>query len=117
MKQKILIVSLLFIVSMISFSCNRVESTANCIGEAMIMSITHTANGTNPKEITYTLKYNGNETISSIEWDFGDGQKTTTTDKVVTHVYSAGGNYTLRAGVRLNGGQCTVYPTINIVVN
>lgn len=54
-------------------------------------------------------------TIRSYEWDFGDGQSTTTTGGLTTHRYSAAGNYrvTLRV-VATNGDQGTTVNDVRV---
>jgi len=48
--------------------------------------------------------YDPDGLIVSYRWNFGDGNVTTTTDKIVTHTYTSPGNYTVTLTVTDNDG-------------
>ena len=48
--------------------------------------------------------YDPDGTIEKYEWDFGDGNTTTTTEEIITHSYSSSGNYNVNLTVTDDGG-------------
>jgi parallel beta-helix repeat protein len=48
--------------------------------------------------------YDPDGTIESYRWDFGDGNVTTVTEPIVTHIYTAQGTYTVNLTVTDNDG-------------
>lgn len=58
----------------------------------------------------FTFTADSFTTISSIEWDFGDGN--TGNGLTVNHTYSAPGTYTVKAILTINGARVTVFKSV-----
>lgn len=78
--------------------------------------VTVTERGTVPLQLTSTINgfivsFNASAsggfsgTIRTYDWDFGDGQSTTTTGPTTSHRYSSAGNYVVRVSVVTTTGQ------------
>ena len=65
------------------------------------------------RNATFTFPDPRNE-ISSYEWDFGDGSKSTEPNP--THQYAASGNYTVTLEVTLKNGSHKILPTRKITI-
>ena len=92
-------------------SCNKIVDCVN--------SISADADATNAKRYTFTPNYNGSHKVIQVEWDFGDGQKQTTTGKeAVTHVYTNSGNKMVKASIssKYKKTTCTTTPEKTITV-
>jgi len=60
--------------------------------------------------------YDPDGTIKSYTWDFGDGNITTTTKPIITHVYHTIGNYTVTLNVTDNDGlTASTSKTVKII--
>ncbi len=60
--------------------------------------------------------YDPDGTIKSYTWDFGDGNITTTTNPVITHVYNTVGNYTVTLNITDNDGlTASTSKTVKII--
>lgn len=105
-------------------SCRRiaekvVEGSLDCLSENLLTSLTLKKSDTDPKTISFAVTYSGKNTLTSVEWDFGDGHKTTTTSNhTVTHTYEKAGSYAMRASVKINSkeSECTSYHTKNVTI-
>lgn len=51
-----------------------------------------------------SISYDRDGSITSYKWDFGDGNVTTVTNPIITHIYVAQGTYTVRLTVTDNDG-------------
>lgn len=76
MKSRIISLSLLFFILLTINSCRRVEeSIVDCLGESILTSLRHNTSASNVKQVDFEISYSGEKTVTSIEWDFGDGTK------------------------------------------
>lgn len=62
-----------------------------------------------------TASYSENGNITSYEWDFGDGNTTTIKDPIITHKYTASGNYSVTLNITDNRNLSNT-TTVNINV-
>ena len=78
-------------------SCGKI---VDCAVDNSFNSISATADATNVKRYTLTPNYSGSRDVIKVDWDFGDGQKQTTTGKeAVTHVYTSSGSKVVKATI------------------
>lgn len=125
MKSIFFKILLLFGVVITLLSCRRtaekvVEGSMECLNENLLTSLTAKMSDTDPKTATFTVTYSGNKTLTAVEWDFGDGHKTTTTSNhTVSHTYEKAGNYTMKAAIKINinGKECVTYPTKTVTIS
>lgn len=124
MKSNFFKILLLFGIAITLLSCRRtaekvVEGSVNCLNENLLTSITSEVSGADPKTVKFVATYSGKNTLASVEWDFGDGHKTTTTSNhTVSHTYETAGTYTMKASVKVtyDGKECTSYPTRSVTI-
>lgn len=117
MKLRISYLLLFFCFALTTNSCRKAEEAAvDCLGEAILTSMHYDISTTNPKQVDFTISYSGEKTLTSVEWDFGDGNKTTTTNKTISHTYSTNGTYEVKTNVNLDKGKCTVSPKKSVTV-
>jgi PKD repeat protein len=64
-----------------------------------------------------SASYDPDGSITSYQWDFGDGNVTTVTDPVITHVYAECGNYTVTLTVTDNEGVASSASQTITVIN
>lgn len=122
-KSPILMIAALFVLS-ISCSKSDIENGIDCVGESLFEKVKNTTDPTNPKKVDFAVEYSGTNTLKSVKWNFGDGTPAETvtatgTTAIISHTYSAAGNYTVRADITVqNGGEsCTSSPTRTITIN
>ena len=118
MKKILLLRFLLVSVCIFNNSCKKaLESIINCTGEALLMSVHHTVDGSSPKLVHFEGRYSGTHSLDSVTWDFGDGK--TGTGKTVDHTYDASGTYTVKAKIKIANGKstCESDPTKSVVIN
>lgn len=116
MKTKFLLLPLITI-ALTTNSCRKAEEAAvDCFGEAILTSMHFDISTTNPKQVDFTISYSGEKTLTSVEWDFGDGNKTTTTNKTISHTYNTNGTYEVKTNMNLDKGKCTVSPKKSVTV-
>ena len=100
-------------------SCSKTgEAAIDCVAEGVLVSLKYQADNTDAKKINFTVQYDGDKTVMSVEWQFGDGSKETS-NVTTTHIYAAPGPYTVKAFVHLSAGSstCVIEPSKNITVN
>lgn len=118
MKTKLLGILFLAITAFSIFSsCRKVEEDiVDCLSESILTSLHAHVSGTNPKQVEFNVSHSGENQITSIVWNFGDGTTTTTTGTTATHLYNAAGTYEVKAEVKINNGKCTISPkkSVNI---
>lgn len=115
---------LLFIIFFVTNSCteeeifSEIDSVTNCWGQSSRIEIQYSLDPLNAKKITYSVKYEGSGSLSSIKWTFGDGKPTVEGLKV-THTYETVGKYEVQADVtvRKDGQDCTVTGKKEVQVN
>lgn len=109
---------LLSVVSLLSTNCNNDdEASIDCMGANVEASL-HYAQLDNSRLINCKVDYNeDSKKVSSIEWDFGDGNKTATTEKNVDHQYKFTGSYKVKAKVIINNGVCSLHLAKQVIVN
>ncbi len=121
-KLKLLSIVLLSVCTGI-FSCSDddPDNVIDCLFEGAYFKINHTADSNNVKTITFTVTYDGEETLdNNIKWDFGDGSaEQTISGTTATHTYTNSGDYTvkIKPTVRNGDAYCTVEKELNITVN
>lgn len=115
----ILLASILFIES----GCKKVvEDIIDCTIESALLSIHDEVDGTNPKLVHFEFINNdtgGDFTLdSTINWDFGDGNTTSSTGLKTDHIYSNKGNYKVTASYTLRRGSatCTGYKEDDVTI-
>ena len=69
----------------------------------------------NPTQFTSTATAPSGQTITSYQWDFGDGQ--TGSGQTVTHTYANAGTYQVTHTVGIGTGTCTGSRTQSVPVN
>ncbi len=103
----------------VGFSCSKAAKDAiDCLAEALLVSMSHSTDAANSKKINFVINYSGTYTVSSVQWDYGDGQSQTITGLTATHTYAAAGTYTVKTKVTVKNGSsnCTVEPTKTVVI-
>lgn len=112
MKTKLFRILFLTVTAFSTFSsCRKVEEDiVDCLGENILTSLHVNVSGTNPKQVEFNVSHSGENQITSIVWNFGDGTTTTTTGTTATHLYNAAGTYEVKADVNINNGKCTISP-------
>lgn len=117
MKQ-VLCVMLIAVVAGLSSCGKAVADGIDCFGESLLVSVSYTA-AANPKEIHFNINYDGNFTIGSVVWDYGDNNSATVNGRTAIHTYTTAGSYTVKAKVSLKRGSatCIPEPVKNITVN
>lgn len=101
-------------------SCDKEEkSIVSCLGENLLFTIDHEIADENPKQVNFTTAYFGTSHTfdDTVNWDFGDGTVQPINGKTASHLYTASGNYTVKANVSLNGGACSYTLTEHVTVN
>jgi len=117
MRSKIIYLFLFLIVFSMVNSCRKEEEAiVNCLGESILTSLKHQTSTSNVKQIDLEIGYSGDKAVTSINWDFGDGNKTTTTVRTTSHTYATAGTYEVKADVNLDNGKCTVSPKRSVTV-
>jgi|GEM_PF-384180 len=122
--KKITAILMLTMVFFMSNSCSKHDDEAivDCFGDSILTELKHTADGTNPKIINYSIQYSGSNTVTSVKWTFGDGtpaQTVSSATGAVSHTYASAGTFEVKADVTLSksGGSCTVSPKKSVTVN
>ncbi|TNF45045.1 MAG: PKD domain-containing protein [Cytophagales bacterium] len=111
----------IFLMLFLFSGCKKdLESIVDCLGESVSFKFDHSISSSNAKEATLTVMYSGSFSLqNTVEWDFGDGKKLTTSSTTTTHTYANPGNYTAKAFVTIKkGGEtCNLELTESIVIN
>lgn len=119
MKKTFIILSIA-VLAFLSFSCgDDLEKAFDCAGENLLLEIGHTADAANSKKIDYELKYTGEYAVKSVKWTFDDGATQTVNGTTVSHTYTAGGTFAVKADVTLKSGSssCTSAHSKSVTVN
>ena len=113
--------AMLFIAVFGLTSCEKeIEGIINCLGEATGLNFDHSISSADPKVVTLTVMYSGDFTLqNTVQWDFGDGKKLTTSTTSTTHTYSASGTYTAKAITTVKKGDksCEFENMETIIIN
>lgn len=111
--------SIVFIIAFTFFSCSDddVKSGIDCIAESAYIHFSSSPDPDDSHTITFSVSYTGEMTLTSVKWEFGDGQSVTTEEHTVTHTYTNSGEFTAKANVELNNGQCGSSHTRTITIN
>lgn len=120
--KKIATVLIFTMVFFITFSCGKdvEESVVDCLGSSVSVSaIEHSADATNPKKINYSISYDGEGSVNSIKWTFGDGKSETVKGLTVSHTYETANGYNVEAvvEVKINKSTCSVTKRKGVTVN
>ena len=100
---------LLFLLSLLGFGI---------AGSAGTIEISGPVYGQNCLQYSFQIRKGVGETISSVNWSFGDGQTTTINPyDIVSHGYAASGTYTVTAVVTSTSGTYTLSTTLNATGN
>jgi PKD repeat protein len=76
------------------------------------------ATGTAPLQVTFTCNAtDADGSISSYQWNFGDGSSTSTPNGSVNHLYSTGGNFNATCTAVDNDGASVISNPVSIRVN
>lgn len=87
----------------LSLSCKKAaEEAIDCVIELVFTTISYNADPSNPKDLTLSVNYAGNFTIT-IVWNYGDGTSETKTGTSTTHTYDKPGSYQVEANITLSG--------------
>lgn len=118
MKIKIILLVTLLGLGFSSCSKDEDESIIDCFGDSLLLSIHHSADSGTPRTVNFTMKYSGINTVSGIDWNFGDGKTAHSDGTTVSHTYTAAGTFTVKGNTTLSksGGSCTVAPTKSLTV-
>ena len=117
MKNLISITLLVLFGFLTSCSKDDVNNSLNCLGEALVTHIHHHTDPTNSHNIKFDVEYNGDKTISSVKWNFGDGS--TGTGNQVSHTYASTGTYEVKVSITVTEGgkYCSFIPIKSVTVN
>ncbi|RQO31129.1 hypothetical protein DBR32_10525 [Taibaiella sp. KBW10] len=91
-------------------SCSK---AIDCVLEGATTSISATKDASNVKQYTFKPGYLGSHSVSTVDWDFGDGQKTTTTGVAsVVHTYATAGTKQVKATIKIKNKNktCSAMP-------
>lgn len=103
--MKIKFFAVLSLLLIVMASCkDDIEEATDCIGESVFTSMKHQASASNAREVTFTIEYIGDHTVSSVDWDFGDGSTQNVQGLTATHTYSAPVTANVTANIHLSGG-------------
>ncbi|WP_316788283.1 PKD domain-containing protein [Pedobacter frigoris] len=120
MKIQIKLTALVLMMIMGFVSCKKqAAGIIDCLGESILTSFSHTTDANNPKKVNFVVKYSGSHTLSSVKFEFGDGQTETVAGTTASHTYAGAGTYSVKARVTLknNKATCEVDPVKQVVVN
>ncbi|MCF1191434.1 PKD domain-containing protein [Mangrovimonas sp. AS39] len=117
MKKLISITLLVFFGLLTSCSKDDVNDSLDCFGEALVTHIHHHTDSTNSHIINFDVEYNGDRTISSVKWNFGDGS--TGTGNEVSHTYATTGTYEVKVSITVTEGgkSCSFVPIKSVTIN
>ena len=107
MSKKYNILGIFLIIGICFFySCHKDSGESiSCLGELTHIHLDHTIDADNAKKVSLDVSYTGKYTLdNSINWDFGDGTKTSG-GKSIEHTYSNTGTFTVTAKVTLKNGD------------
>lgn len=111
---------LLVLAMVLSLSCKKAaDEVIDCAVELLFANVTYAENQDDPKEITLTVNYAGEFTIS-VDWEFGDGTSETKIGPTVTHRYDSAGAYEVKANMTLSADKyssCSTSKTRTVDVN
>lgn len=92
-----------------------IDDAIDCILESAFLKIQAETDGSNPKLVHFEFINNDTEggfTLNqNINWDFGDGNTTTSTDHKVDHTFNSAGDYTVTASYTLHRGSASCNST------
>ncbi|SFQ47699.1 PKD domain-containing protein [Parafilimonas terrae] len=103
---------LLFPAVLACTSCSRDNENIDCIKEQILVKIEHTRHADNKNAIDFSINYTGSKTITSVNWNFGDGTSLSGDSISVTHIYADTGLFITKASVNVveDGASCTLTP-------
>ena len=96
---------------MVSESCKKTKEAIDCFGESLLVSMTHTADGSNPKKVDFTINYSGDFEFQNVKWEYGDGATETISGKTASHTYAEAGTYEVRWTVTIKHDKETCSPS------
>lgn len=90
----------LLLILFLNLCCSKSDQDhiADCLGDSTFTQLRHNADAVDPSRVDFSITYTGSRTLSSVKWDFGDGQ--TGQGASVSHLYSRGGTYEVKADVQ-----------------
>lgn len=120
MAMKIKFLYLMIItVSTIILSCSDddADSFFSCLGETSITHIVHNIDSNNALQVNFEIEYNGDYSLSNVQWDFGDGSSGS--GATTSHTYNSAGTYLIKASVSVNeeGNNCSFTKDKSITVD
>ena len=103
---------LLFAAVLACTSCSRDNENIDCLKEQILVRIEHTHHADNKNAVDFSINYTGSKTITSVNWDFGDGASLSGDSISVTHIYTDTGLFITKAMVNVvqDGASCTLTP-------
>jgi len=111
---------LLSILLALNSSCRRdTEDVIDCVTEAFFVGLTHSVDPGDSKKINFQINYSGAYAVTSVDWDYGDGNSESINGTTAVHTYQQAGSFTVRAKVNIKNGSatCTIEPEKTITVN
>ncbi|MCH4824409.1 PKD domain-containing protein [Gramella lutea] len=89
---------------MVIFSCSEDDANSffDCLGESSVTHIRHEPNSENSLRVELEIEYNGEYSVSRVNWKYGDGNEGT--GLTTNHTYSSPGTYKVEATVAINEG-------------
>lgn len=112
--------SFLSVLVLTSTGCDKaLDSITDCAGESLLISVHYEANDANPRIVDFEIHYSGEFSVTSVAWNFGDGNNQTVKTLEVEHTYATAGTYEITAEVNLKKGgkSCQVKPKETVVVD
>lgn len=110
MKAKIIL--LVAVLGLTFSSCHKDdgEGIVDCFGDSILLIIHHSEDPSNTHIVNFTMHYSGSNTITGIDWNFGDGQTAHSTGTTISHTFASPGTFTVKGNTTLNktSGNCTV---------
>ena len=110
----------------VSVSCKKdAENVIDCLFEGAHFK---TSANVTDKLVDFRLQYTGDHSLKSVVWDFGDGNKQTTTSSTdvdgtitvtISHTYTNAGTKNVKVSPTLTNGpnECTLDLTKTVTIN
>lgn len=92
------------------------EEIVGCAADALMTTVNHNVFEENAREVIFNVLHTDDSTISSVDWNFGDGTTQTSNSKTITHAYAEAGSYHVKLTVYLSN-SCSFDKTKNITVH